>query len=425
MVRHSVFTLSHPVRLFAMLAAVSSPLAGSGCDNSKLSPIDVVVPTTGLVVLSSDYITSSVSLIDPRARTLVHDRCVDSNTVPPVLSLALSGDVMLPSQAQVGGDVVLIDNTNTAVTWVDPQTCAIRGQLSVGSFKALPHDVISVSGSKAYVTRFGTNSAPSDDPLSRGEDLLIINPRADGGPSVSGRIDLAPYAGPVAGAVIQARPDRGLVVGGRAYVTLASQSADYLSTGEGRIVVIDTATDTVLGVIALPGLAGCARLDYFPGDNMLYAACGGSSSGADQSATSGLALIDLAANPPAVSKVIPASTLGGKPINFSWVAPVTGDLLFAAAFGAIDFTSMAQLAPDVVSAVVPSTGTASALVEGGAYELGRAALLASPATLFLPDANKAKPVLHLFDVSAAGAVPAGDLDANPSVHLPPREIAWY
>jgi len=425
MVRHPISTLSHPVRLFAMLAALASPLAGSGCDDSTPSKIDVIVPSTGLVVLSSDYISSSVSLVDPRARTLVHDRCVDSNTVAPVLSLALSGDVMLASQPQVGGDVVLIDNGNTALTWVDPQTCAIRSQLSVGAFKALPHDVISVSASKAYVVRFGTNAAPTDDPLSRGEDLLIINPRADGGPSITGRIDLAPYAAPVAGAVIQARPDRGLLVGTRAYVTLASQSADYASTGEGRIVVIDTVTDTVLGVISLPSLAGCARLDYFPAGNTLYAACGGSSSAADQSATSGVALIDLNLDPPVISKLVPASALGGKPLNFSWVAPVTGDLLFAAAFGAIDFTSNAQLAPDVVSAVVPSTATASKLVEGGAYDLGRAALLASPGTLFLPDANKTKPVLHLFDVSAAGAVPSGDLDANPSVHLPPREIAWY
>jgi hypothetical protein len=424
MARH-ISPLAHPVRLFAILAALSSALAGAGCNDSPQPTIDVVVPTSGLVVLSSDYQTTSVSLVDPRARALVHDRCVDSNTVPPKLSLALSGDVMLASQPQVGGDVVLIDNTNNALSWVVPQTCVIRDQLSVGDFKALPHDVISVSASKAYVIRFGTNAAPTSDPLSRGDDLLIVNPRAEGGASIIGRIDMAPYAAPVAGAVIQARPDRGLLVGDKAYVTLASQSDDFASTGEGRIVIVDTATDTVSGMIALPGLAGCARLDYFAGDKMLYAACGGSSSAANQSASAGVALIEIGVDPPVVSKVIPASAFAGRSINFSWVAPVSGDLFFAASFGAKDFATNAQLAPDAVSAVVPSTGTVSKLIEGGAYNLGRAALLASPGTLFVPDADSTKPMLHVFAVSAAGAVPADDLDANPSVHLPPREIAWY
>ena len=415
---------SHPFRLLAIFAALSSPLAASGCDDSSPSTTNVVVPTSGLVVLNSDYSSTSVSLVDPSARTVAHDRCVDSNTVSPKLSLALSGDVMLASQPQVGGDLVLIDDDNKALTWVDPQTCAIRSQLSVSDFKSLPHDVISLSASKVYVTRFGTNATPTSDPMSRGEDVIIVNPRAAGGPAITGRIDLSPYAAPVAGVMIEARPDRGILVGNKVYVTLASQSADYASTGEGRIVIIDTATDAVIGMIALPGLAGCARLDYFAGDQTLYAACGGPASGADQAARAGVALIDLGADPPVVSKVIPGSAFG-HPVNFSWVAPVSGDLFFAAAFGARDPATNAQLAPDVVSAVVPSTNAVGKLIEGGAYNLGRAALLPSPGTLFVPDADPTKPVVHVFSVSAAGAVAADDLDANPSVHLPPREIAWY
>ena len=87
----------------------------------------------------------------------------------------LSGDVALPTGPQAGGDVVLIDDVNTALTWVNPQTCAIRHQISVGDFKSFPHDVVSLNEGKAYVTRFGTNSTPTDDPMSRGEDLLILD----------------------------------------------------------------------------------------------------------------------------------------------------------------------------------------------------------------------------------------------------------
>jgi hypothetical protein len=412
-------------RVVAALAALSSSFVAAGCDSTSTPRTNVTVPATGLAVLNSDYMTTSVSLIDALTRTLSHDACVDSHTVAPQPSLALSGDVMLPSRPQVGGDVVLIDDFNKALTWVDPQACAIRFQVSVSDFKSYPHDIISISATKSYVTRYGANPNPTDDPMSRGDDLLILNPRADGGPAILGRIDLAPFAATsVSGAAIRARPDKGLLVGDKAYVSLGSQSDDFSATGEGRIVIVDTNTDTVSGMIALPGLAGCARLNYLNADHTLYAACGGDSSALDQARTAGVAMIDLAVDPPVVSKVVPASALGGHPVNFSWVAPFSGDLFFAGTFGVIDFASGTQLAPDATAAVVPSSGQVTALTSGGAYELGRAAMV-FPSTLYLPDADPANPLVHLYDVSVTGASPAGDLDANPSVHLPPREVAFY
>ena len=94
-------------RLVLALGALRA-LAALGC--RKLGDADhdtrrATVPTTGLAVLNSDYSTTSLSLVDPTTHAVVHDDCVDSNTVPPTLSLALSGDVALPSHAQVGGDV--------------------------------------------------------------------------------------------------------------------------------------------------------------------------------------------------------------------------------------------------------------------------------------------------------------------------------
>src|SRR3954452_6757917 len=109
--------------------APAAVLATLGCRNSETPPMPPPSPPPpkgGLAVLNSDYSTTSLSLVDPTTHALVHDACVDSNTVPPTLSLALSGDVMLPSHPQVGGDVLLIDDGNNALTWVDPQTCKIR-----------------------------------------------------------------------------------------------------------------------------------------------------------------------------------------------------------------------------------------------------------------------------------------------------------
>ena len=410
--------------LLTALALGGGVLAAGGCDKSA-DRVDVTIPATGLVVVSSDYTTTSVSLVDPVARVVTHDRCVDSNTVVPTLSLALSGDVTLPSAPQIGGDVLLIDDVNSALTWIDPQTCAIRHQISVSDFKSFPHDVISISADKSYVIRFGTNGNPTGDPASKGEDILVLNPGSSAGPTVVGRIDLAPYAAPVAGAVIQARPDHGLLVGTKVYVTLASQSADYAATGEGRVVIVDSATDTVSGMIALSGLAGCSRLDYLADSRTLFVACGGSSSAVDQAATSGIALVDLGVEPPVLKAVLPVSAIGGQPLNFSWVAALSDQQILAATFGAIDFATNAQTAPDAVWSIAANGTAAAKLLEGGAFNLGRAAVLQTPRTLLVPDADPTQPLVHVFGLSGTVTNPAPDIDANPSQHLPPREIAWY
>ena len=414
-----------PTLLALALALTPTALAAAGCD-STAAKVDVTIPATGLAVVSSDYTTTSVSLVDPVTRVVVHDDCIDSNTVPPTLSLTLSGDVSLPSRPQHGGDVLLIDGTNTALTWVDPQSCAIRRQLSVGDFSAFPHDVISISANKAYVTRFGTNPTPTDgDPASNGDDILIIDPGATPEPAILGRIDLAPYAALVAGAPIEARPDRGLLVGSKVYVTLASQDAGYTATGEGRIVIIDTASDTVSGTIVLTGLAGCSALDYLASAKTLFVACGGSSSDADQSASSGIALVNLGVEPPVLKGTIPATALGGKPLNFSWVAALSERQILSATFGVLDFATNTQLAPDAVWSIASDGSGAVKLADGGAFNLGRAAVLDGPTTLLVPDADASQPLLHVFGLAGAVTTPGADVDATPSQHLPPRAIAWY
>jgi hypothetical protein len=415
-------TISRRSRRLILSLAPLAALATLGCRNAETPTMTATTPPTGLAVLNSDYSTTSLSLVDPTTHAVVHDACVDSNTVPPALSLALSGDVALPSHAQLGGGVVLIDDGNNALTWVDPQTCKISHQISIANFKAFAHDVIAVSASKAYVTRFGTNPAPTADPMSLGDDVLIINPSSSPQPTIVGRIDMAPYGAPVAGATIEARPDKGILIGDKVYITLASQSSDYAATGVGRVVEIDTTTDQVSGMFDIPSLAGCARMEYVAASQLLYVACGGSSSALDESQTSGIARIDLSGAAPAMKDTLPATWLGTQPLNFSWVAPVSDTQVWTATFGAFDFTTNAQTAPDGIWSLDPVSETSMKSIEGGAFNLGRAAFLATPPTLFVPDADSAHPLVHVLDLGGAAQV---DLDANPSQHLPPREVAWY
>ena len=114
--------------------------------------------------------------------------------------------------------------------------------------------------------------------------------------------------------------------------------------------------------------------------------------------------------------------LGTQPLNFSWVAPVSDTQVWTATFGAFDFTTNAQTAPDAIWSINPVTESGTMSIQGGAFNLGRTAFLATPPTLFVPDADAAHPLVHVLDL---GGAPAVDIDANPSQHLPPREVAWY
>jgi hypothetical protein len=374
----------------------------------------------GLAVVDSDYTSTSISIVGATG-TLVKDDCINSGTkAAGNLSLTLSGDVVLPSQPQLGGDLWLVDRGNAALTIVTPPTCAVSGQISVGTgFESDPHDVAVLSDTKLYVTRYSTNVAPPNV-LATGDDVLIVN-RATG--TVTGRIGLTTYAAPVTGFTIEAQPDRMVIAGGKVYVTLGSQDAKFMAAGEGRVVVIDPGSDTVIGTIALTGLEGCSAIQYVPALSSLFVSCGGSFADADQSAASGLVQIDLSTTTPTLH-VTKASVLAGQPVNFSWIGVLSATQGFAATLGSFPFGTTPGT-NDALYMFNPTAGTATQVsLSAGAYDLGGAVVGA--ALLFVPDATTTKPVIHVFDVPATGApTERTPFAPDPSKGLPPRQIAWY
>ena len=104
-------------------------------DVSKLPPLVTIaeLPDGGMrigaAVLNSDFVSTSLSILNTQAG-VVHGDCVHTTTTGTGAK-TISGDVMLPSQPQRGGQVVLIDRGNTALTFVNPSTCAFDRQLSV------------------------------------------------------------------------------------------------------------------------------------------------------------------------------------------------------------------------------------------------------------------------------------------------------
>ena len=199
----------------------------------------------GGAVLNSDFASTSVSLINTQAG-LVRADCVHSTTTGSGAK-TISGDVVLPSQPQRGGQVVLVDRGNIALTFVNPTTCAFDHQISVkGGFdKANPHDVVIVSDSKAYVTRYGKNATPGSR-IEDGDDVLMVDPRT----ARRGRIDLSAYAttdNPAA-------PDRAIIAAGKVVVTLNRWNADFYTYAKGSVVIIDPETDRVIQNLPLGDL---------------------------------------------------------------------------------------------------------------------------------------------------------------------------
>jgi hypothetical protein len=400
----------------ASLAGLAAFLAGA-CGDGAGATSKGLTAGSALVLLSSDYKSSSASIYDPATKTLVDD------CVPPS---ALSKDTVLPTGPQ-GGEVVVLDREHSLVDFVDPHACRVRAQLSVstGGFKSNPHDIVHVSTTKAYVTRYEKNAAPTPRPddFDDGDDLLIIDPSV---PKVTGRIDMSIYATMVpggAGPTLQARPDRAVLANGLVYVTLNNLAADFSAAGPGVVVVVDPATDKVTATLTLADQTGCSGLTYDDETKHLYVSCGGEFSDADQTAASALVELDVSGATPAFGKIVKGKSLGAEPVSYN-AAVVLGGTAYVATAGALDPTSGAQTAPDTFYAIAVATGASAKVLDGGAFNLGRPAVDAATKTLFLPDGDPVTPRVRVFDISAA-PVAATPFEPNPAEHLPPREATRY
>jgi hypothetical protein len=394
---------SLPLRLRFRLPSLACTLLLAACSGSD--PAAGGGPPTGLAVIGSDYHSVSVPLADPATGAITREGCITSGSTAPGLTTALSGDVVLPSQPQPGHELLLIDRTNATLTWVDPQSCAVLRQLNVGEgMAANPHDVIAVSAHKAYVTRY----------VPAASDLLIIDPAAA---TILGRIDLAAQSTrPDGNKPARALPDRGVRVGGRVLIALNELSDDFMSGGPARLVVVDPAVDQVVGTVDVPELQNCGQLAVLADAPTVAVGCGGVFGAPDQLAASGVALIELASTPPAVT-LVRAGRFGLPVSSLDLVV-----LSRAAAFTVVpgDFSGRA----DSLWTFDFDGGTPRKVLDGsGPFHLGGLVAQVDQKKLFLGDAAEAEPRILVIDTSDA-ASPAVQ-SPIPVSGLPPRALGLY
>jgi hypothetical protein len=379
----------------------------------------------GFAVVNGDFTSTSVSLLSPTG-DLVSGDCVHTTTVNGTATI--SGDVVLPSQPQLGGKLVLVDRGNTALTFVDPATCTVDHQFSVkaGFNFANPHDVVILSDTKGYVTRYGVNPAPTDA-TSKGDDILIVDPR-DG--TVAGTIDLSSYAVAVAGVTMHARPDRAMLVDGKVVVSL-NEASDFptdlngsITYAGGHLVVIDPATDTVTQDLALGELKGCEAMTYLADDKLLLVVCGGSF-GADPAADSGIVPVDLSGSTAVLAGPISAVAFEDRAVSFQGIAALAAGgkrQAFVNTLGAFA-TASSDAIPDAALVVDLNGATAAAIASSTAYDLGAPALAGT--RLLLPDATASMPRLRVVDVGVATPTEAAAFVTDATNGLPPRLVAAY
>jgi hypothetical protein len=402
------------------LVDAAADAGGDGADGDAGASGLTPPARTGLASVNNDtgFQATSVSILDPGGG-VVHPDCIDSNPPNGGVIPLISTDVVMPSQPQRGGNLVLIDRGNGLLTTVNPTTCKVVGQIIVpgaGGMKTNPHDLVTITDHKAYVTRYQPNTAAAN-PAQMGNDIAVIDPTTG---AFLSRIDVDAYASTVAGATVLARPNRAIIAGGKIVVSLNEADASYRTYGDGRVIVIDPASDAVVASVTLAGLHDCDGMDYVASTQTLLVACGGTYMAADQPTQSGIAVVDLGVSPPSVTAIFTGATFDNQPVNFSWVLAAPPAAGGTRAFAGTNDPNL--VAPDVLFAFDYVLGTTTQIATSAPFTLGAPA--ATGSLLFVPEFLGTTPKVQLFDITSAPQ--ATTAFAPDTVNkLSPVQVAWY
>jgi hypothetical protein len=376
----------------------------------------------GVVVVSSDYQSSNVSLIDFEGRTL-SESVVSSASVAPGLSAALSGDVVAPTQA-ADDEITLIDRYPAGViTWVDVETGSVRAQLNVGTgFIANPHDYAVVSPERAFVTRFEANADSGQEAYDAGSDVLVVDPSE---PAVTGRIDLADaFQGEPD---FLPRPDRALLVDSSLLVLLGGYAPDFERAADARIVVIDVEGEAVTDSLTFPGVTGCSALALSPSGQRVAVACAGTFGGDSVSSLEDSALVVVRlGSPPSVEAVVPALSFAGAPIGWGidWASE---QRLFVVTWGHLDDNGEAA-EPDRAFELDWESGTARELAStvSTPFAFGEVRCMPACGACFLADAETRGGVVQRFPIGRGGVLGAPEaFEVEGVIGLPPRYLGRF
>ncbi len=396
--------------------------------NTGGAPGDAGACGRGVVVLSSDYSSSNVSLLDLEGG-VISASVISSASATTGLSAPLSGDVILPSSPARGDRLVLIDSYPASVlTWIDVKTGAVSGQLSVATgFAANPQDYVEISDHLAYVTRYEPNSAPGRQAFDGGNDVLGIEPQSF---AIESRLDLTP-AMQGADSGLLPRGGRALRVGGVVYALLDGFSSDFKISADSRLVAIGSATGKLMNVTVLTGMHNCRGIAVSPDESELAITCSGMLE-PPQPEQSGVIVVSTE-QPPKEKHRFPASTFGSTPLGFS-VAYASPHVVIFGTFGTLPgeiTTDDTAIRLDLASGAFDVLFSSARSPVCGAnqrcpFSIGDVACAPGCGVCFVADAATGGGMVHRLSLSAQGAVDKDDPHRiDDGIGLPPRYLEIF
>lgn len=359
----------------------------------------------GIVVVAGppDYTSVALSLLDT-AGNVVAESFLDSGSQTPQLSTALSGDVVPAGNPTPASEVVVIDRTNSVLTWIDPDSRTVLRQRVVGEpfYGHNPHDYLELSNSKGYVTRWDP-VYNEDGELESGSDILVFDPSTG---EELGTIDLSGevVAVPNTTANTLARPDRLLAVEDYVYVVLQNITDDGSFVAANSVVaVIDPENDRVVGSLVLDGLENCGSAVYSKPVSEVYLVCSGNFAKGPvlQVGRSGIAVLDVSTPAaPTFARAISAQAFAERPLA-DVLGLVTATHVAVVEYGELDFVTFEVVANENIYVVdtTATTNIASRIYSvAGAYQL---TVFADPvhARLYIGDADFTDPRLAVYAVT--------------------------
>ena len=316
--------MGHPSRTVLSLATLffaASSTCLSACDVEKrvaadtcLGPADVTPGNRGFLVVSGVYQQSSnVSAIGWDRRVLVPS-LLSSGSKPVGLTTTLSGDVVAPTHpSTLTMDSVIIDRTNSVITWMDASTCGVRAQLQV---ERDPQDYLEIDAHHALVPRY-----------YREGDIVVVDPTTA---KIAGTIALPKPPAPAAGNnptfLLPWSHDHAATGGGAdvVLVTLQRFASSFADAATATIAAIDPSTLSVAWTLELTGMKNCGSLVELA-DRRVVVACTGVLQAPldEQLAHAGLVVLKADGDRLVVEKTLHAKDLGNQPI-FQSLAVVDG-----------------------------------------------------------------------------------------------------
>jgi hypothetical protein len=391
--------------------ACNVPEPGKGSGGIEPSGLDPAHPSCGrgIVVVNTDYQSTSVSLLD-REGEVLSGSFISSASASTGLSVPLGGDVVLPTETAAGDEIVLIDRYPASVlSWVDLRTAQVRAQLSVATgFSPNPHDYVTLSANEAWVTRF------------QGHDLLVLDPEV---PAIVGQIDLgAAMAGEATG--FSSGPDHAVLVENDLYVLLEGYRSDFTQSVESRIVRIDARSRALTAVHVLGRMHGCGGLALSADRSRLAVFCSGEFQGTSNPSldTSGVVVLGLGAELTEIAR-FSAESLGGQPVAFSGAFVEPDRLLLVTQGRFADAEGPKE--PDRLLDLELGTGANRVLLvsDPDPFTLGAVRCPGDCGVCFVADAGRRG--VHRFHLGDGALVHDGQISADDQTGLPPRGLGVY